>query len=111
MGLVKHRILSGMDWAREAHARLLAAAYIVGFVAWLIGVLLILFGQFAGGSIAGTVVGVVLFAVGQVLISIVAFRIRKNFQTSTATSSFSQAWQRLTPGLELAPAVRLLAGR
>ncbi len=100
-----------MDWSKEKNARLLAAAYTVGFVAWLIGVLLILFGQFTGGSIAGTIVGIVLFAVGQGLISVVAFRVRRNFQTSTATSSFSQAWQRLSMGLELSPAVRLLLKR
>ena len=109
--LAEDRILAGMDWARVPNARVLAAAYAVGFVAWLIGVVLILFGQFAGGAIAGTVVGIALFAVGQALISIVAFSLRKNFQTSTATSSFSQAWQRLSMGLELSPAVRLLLGR
>ena len=100
-----------MDWAKVPNARVLAAAYAVGFVAWLIGVVLLMFGQVAWGAIAGTLVGAGLFLIGQVLISVVAFTVRKNFQTSTATSSFSQAWQRLSMGLELAPAVRLLLGR
>ncbi|GAB3934890.1 hypothetical protein GCM10029976_044480 [Kribbella albertanoniae] len=100
-----------MDWSKEKNARLLAAAYTVGFVAWLIGLLMILYGQFAGGSIAGTVVGSVLFLVGQALLSTVAFTLRRNFQTSTSMSSFSQAWQRLALGLELSPAVRLLLKR
>jgi hypothetical protein len=100
-----------MDWARETHARLIAAAYTVGFGAWLIGVLVILYCQFSNGSIGLMVVGIVFFAIGQGLVSIVAFRLRKNFPTSRATSSFSQAWQRLSLGLELPPAVRLLLGR
>jgi hypothetical protein len=57
------------------------------------------------------VVAISLPTVGQALISIVAFSVRKSFQTSTTTSSFSQAWQRLSMGLELSPAVRLLLGR
>lgn len=100
-----------MDWAKETNGRVLATAYAVGFVVWLVGVVLILFGQFTEGSIAGTVVGIALFAIGQALISIVAFTLRKSFQTSTATSSFSQAWQRLSLGLELSPVARLLLKR
>ncbi|WP_344156840.1 hypothetical protein [Kribbella yunnanensis] len=95
-----------MDWARVANGRLLAAAYVVGFVAWLVGVVLILVGQFTGGSIVGTVVGIGFFAVGQALISVVAFAVRGSFQ-----SSFSQAWQRLSMGLELSSAARALAVR
>ncbi|WP_405055867.1 hypothetical protein OG474_24355 [Kribbella sp. NBC_01505] len=100
-----------MEWDRETHGRLLAVAYAVGFGAWLVGVLWILYSQFAAGSVGQMVVGIVLFAIGQGLITIVAFTLRRNFQTSRAASSFSQAWQRLSMGLELGPAVRLLLGR
>jgi hypothetical protein len=100
-----------MDWTKETHGRLLATAYIVGFVAWLIGVVWILYNQFTGGSAAQMTVGIVFFAIGQVLLMIVALTLRKRFQTSRAPSSFSQAWQRLTLGLELPPAVRLLLNR
>ena len=100
-----------MDWARLTNARVLAAAYTVGFGSWLIGVVVILYSQFTDGSIAQTTVGLVFFAVGQALISIVAFRLRKNFPTSRAASSFNQAWQRLSLGLELKGAVRVLAVR
>jgi len=100
-----------MDWTREAHARLIAAAYTVAFVAWLIGVVWILYGQFSAGSVGQMVIGIVLFAIGQALMISVAFRLRKNFPTSRAASSFSQAWQRLSLGLELPTAVRLLLGR
>jgi glycerol-3-phosphate acyltransferase PlsY len=100
-----------MDWTKEASPRLLATAYVVGFVAWLIGVLWILYNQFTGGSAAAMIVGIILFAIGQALISIVAFTLRHNFQTASSTSSFSQAWQRLSTGLELAPALRLLLNR
>ncbi|TDD52304.1 hypothetical protein E1263_29290 [Kribbella antibiotica] len=100
-----------MDWAREKNARLLATAYAVGFAAWLVGVILILWGQFTDGSITQIVVGSILFAIGQALITIVAFSLRKNFATSRAASSFQQAWQRLSLGLELPSAVRALAVR
>jgi hypothetical protein len=100
-----------MDWTKEANARLLATAYIVGFVAWLIGVLCILYNQFTAGAVAGMIVGAILFVIGQVLICVVAFTLRSNFQTSASTSSFSQAWQRLSVGLELPPAVRVLRTR
>jgi apolipoprotein N-acyltransferase len=100
-----------MDWAKEANARPLATAYLVGFLAWLIGVVWILSNQATGGAVAGMVVGIILFAIGQALISVVAFTLRKNFQTSKTASSFSQAWQRLSVGLEIPPALRLLFAR
>jgi glycerol-3-phosphate acyltransferase PlsY len=100
-----------MDWTKEANARLLATAYVLGFVAWLIGVLWILYNQFTGGSAAAMIVGIILFAIGQALISVVAFTLRHNFQTAASTSSFSQAWQRLSMGLELPPAFRLVLNR
>ncbi|MFF1818418.1 hypothetical protein ACFVWG_14045 [Kribbella sp. NPDC058245] len=100
-----------MDWTRQANARLIAVGYTVGFLAWLIAVVWILYGQFTGASAGQMVVGIVFFAIGQALMIVVAFSLRKNFPTSRAPSSFSQAWQRLSLGLELPPAVRLLLGR
>jgi apolipoprotein N-acyltransferase len=100
-----------MDWTKEANARLLATAYVVGFVAWLIGVLWILYTQFTDGSVTQTIVAIILFAIGQALISVVAFTLRHNFQTASSASSFSQAWQRLSIGLEVPNALRLLLTR
>ena len=100
-----------MDWTKETHGRLLATAYIVGFVAWLIGVVWILYNQFTGGSGPQMTVGIVFFAIGQVLLMIVAFTLRKRFQTSRTASSWQQAWRRLTLGLELPRALRLLLNR
>jgi glycerol-3-phosphate acyltransferase PlsY len=100
-----------MDWTKETHARSLATAYVVGFVGWLIGVLWILYNQFTGGSAAAMIVGIVLFAIGQALISVVAFTLRTNFQTSTKASSFKLAWQHLAMGLELPTAGRFLLSR
>ena len=100
-----------MDWTTEANARLLAAAYIVGFVAWLIGVLCILYNQFTAGAVVGMVVGGSLFVVGQVLVCIVSFALRSNFPTAAKVSSFSQAYHRFSVGLELPRAVRLVRTR
>ncbi|WP_185449862.1 hypothetical protein [Kribbella qitaiheensis] len=100
-----------MDWTKETNARLLATAYVVGFVAWLIGVVWILYNQFTAGSVPQLTVGIVFFAIGQVLIMIAALAVRDQFQTSRTASSFSQAWQRLSLGLELPTAVRLLLNR
>ena len=83
----------------------------MGFVVWLIGVLCILYNQFTAGSVAGMVVGGSLFVVGQVLICVVAFILRRNFPISARASSFSQAYQRFSIGLELPRAVRLLRTR
>ena len=41
-----------MDWTRETNARLLATAYVVGFVVWLIGVLWLLYCEAKGSSVA-----------------------------------------------------------
>ncbi|MFK4088650.1 hypothetical protein ACI2LF_31340 [Kribbella sp. NPDC020789] len=100
-----------MDWTRQAHARLIAAAYSVAFLGWLIAVVWILYGQFTGASAGTMVVSIVIFAISQALMITVAFSLRKSFPTSRAPSSFSQAWQRLSLGLELPAAIKLLAGR
>ncbi|TDU88651.1 hypothetical protein EV138_2197 [Kribbella voronezhensis] len=97
-----------MDWTKEARGRLLATAYVVGFVTWLIGVLWILYNQFTDGSTARMTVGFVLFAIGQALIVAVAFVFRRQFPVK---SPFKLAWNHLALGLELPAAVRLLLAR
>ncbi|HEY0471045.1 MAG TPA: hypothetical protein VGD34_05250 [Kribbella sp.] len=103
-----------MDWSKEPRARLLAAAYVAGFVLWLAGVLWILYNQATGGSAALMTVGIVLFALGQLVITTLAFILRARFPGKLGTNSpdgFQRAWQRLSAGLELPPALRLLLNR
>jgi hypothetical protein len=101
-----------MDWTKVARARLVAAVYVVGFLAWLLGVVWILYNQVAGGSAAAMTVGIVLFAIGQAAISTVAFALRKEFPgTTPRQTSFSRAWQHFSLGLEVPAALRLLLNR
>ncbi|GAA1660353.1 hypothetical protein GCM10009744_62440 [Kribbella alba] len=103
-----------MDWSEAPRSRLLAAAYLAGFALWLAGVLWILYNEATGGSAARMTVGIVLFALGQLIITILAFALRARFPGKLGTNSpdgFSRAWQRLSAGLELPPALRLLLSR
>ncbi|GAA1557427.1 hypothetical protein GCM10009789_08500 [Kribbella sancticallisti] len=95
-----------MTWTEHPKARALAAAYVLGFLAWLVGVLWILSLQFTGGTGPQFVGGIILFAVGQALITAIAFTLRARFR-----DSFSQAWHHLSLGLGLPAAVKLLLAR
>lgn len=101
-----------MDWSTEPKARLLATAYVVGFVLWLAGVIWILYNQATNGSAAVMTVGLVLFAVGQAIITFLAFRLRTHFPApNRRQSNFQRAWSHLFLGLALPSAVRLLLNR
>lgn len=101
-----------MDWSKEPKARLLVPAYVAGFLLWLAGVSLIIYNQATGGSGAAMTVGVVLFAVGQVVITSLAFRLRTHFPApNQAQGDFRRAWNHLALGLALPSAVRLLLNR
>lgn len=101
-----------MDWSTEPKARLLVAAYVVGFVLWLAGVIWILYNQATGGSAAAVTVGIVLFAVGQAVITSLAFRLRTHFPAPNQTQgNFQRAWNHLALGLALPSAVRVLLNR
>ncbi|WP_433016703.1 hypothetical protein [Kribbella sp. CA-294648] len=101
-----------MDWSREPKARVLGAAYVVGFLLWLVGVIVVLYNQLTGGSGAAMTVGVVLFAVGQAVITTLAFRLRRHFPApNRPKDNFQRAWNYLALGRALPSAVRLLLNR
>jgi hypothetical protein len=101
-----------MDWSTEPKARVLGAAYVVGFVLWLVGVIVVLYNQVTGGSAAAMTVGVVLFAAGQAIIIALAFRLRRQFPSpNQPKNNFQRAWNHLALGLALPSAVRLLLNR
>ncbi|WP_020392491.1 hypothetical protein [Kribbella catacumbae] len=101
-----------MDWSTEPKARLLVTAYVVGFLLWLAGLIVVLYNQATSGSGASMTVGVVLFAVGQAVITSLAFRLRTHFPAPNQTQgNFQRAWNHLALGLALPSAVRLLLNR
>ena len=101
-----------MDWSIEPKARLLGAAYVVAFLLWLVGVIVVLYNQITGGSGAAMTVGVVLFALGQAVIIALAFRLRRQFPApKRPQDNFQRAWNHLAFGLALPSAVRLLLNR
>lgn len=82
---------------------MLAVVYLAAFAAMLIGVVWTLVNQLTGGAGVQATIGVVLFVAGQLTIVALAYRLR-------AGTDYSRAWQRLSLGLEVRPALRSAAG-
>jgi hypothetical protein len=94
-----------MDWTKLPKPRLLAAAYILAFLSWVVGVVLVIYSQATGSEGTQLTIGIVLFAIGQAIITALAFALR----TPTANrDAFSRAWNRLNLGLELPAALHLI---
>jgi apolipoprotein N-acyltransferase len=101
-----------MDWPRDRTGRILAGAYLAGFVATLIGIVWTLINQWTGGSGPQTVVGGVFFAAG-LLALFAAFALRDRGAAESRESAWrktERVWHRLALGRELRAAVQLLRG-
>ena len=102
-----------MDWPAGRNGRVLAGTYVVAFVAMVAGIAWTLYNQATGGTGAQVVVGVCLFAVGQLLITLLAFGLRTQAPLSPGKgrpSGYQVLWHRLSLGRELASACRALRG-
>lgn len=82
---------------------MLAVVYLAAFGAMLVGIVWTLVNQLTGRAGVEVTAGVVLFLGGQLTIVGLAHRLR-------AGTEYSRAWQRLSLGLEVRPALRAAAG-
>ena len=98
-----------MDWTKLPKPRLLAAAYVLAFLSWLVGVVVIIYSQATGAEGTQMTVGIVLFAIGQAIITALAFALRT--PTTNPRDAIPRAWNRLNLGLELPTALHLIRTR
>jgi hypothetical protein len=96
-----------MNWPEGSKGRVLAGVYLIAFVAMVTGLVWSLYNQATGGDGAQLTAGFALFVVAQLTITAMAVGLRSTLPDK-ADSTYQRAWHRLTLGLELATAMRLL---
>ena len=95
-----------MDWTKLPKPRLIAVAYVLAFLSNLGGVAVIIYSQATGAEGTQMTIGIVLFAIGQAIMTVLAFALRT--PTTNPRDAFPRAWNRLNLGLELPTAVNLI---
>lgn len=100
-----------MDWPVGRQGQILAALYIVAFVVGVVGLIWAL--------IARATIAFVMFVVAQVVLWLLALRMRNRAGYASAQESrsgafrlsgYQRAWHRLALGLEVPAALRRLGG-
>ena len=98
-----------MNWAGVRSGKLLAGIYLAAWVAWVIGVVLVVGSQIAGGGTVAVIVGAVLFIASQVAMYALAFRLRDAMPAGPdRTDRLALTWNRLMVGRELPSAWRVV---
>ncbi|MGZ0151502.1 hypothetical protein ACXJJ3_30915 [Kribbella sp. WER1] len=98
-----------MNWGGVPNAGRLAVAYLVAFPAMVAGIALVLIAQITGHQ-APAIPGGVLFVAGQLVITGLSFALRDVVppRPGRQRERWQLAWNRLSLGLELARARRVL---
>ncbi|MGH3465391.1 MAG: hypothetical protein ACRDP9_28310 [Kribbellaceae bacterium] len=103
--------VSGMafiEWPRDRKGRALARAYLPTFAAMVIGVLWVVLNQITGGGGSQAGLGIAVFLASQAALFTIAFGLRDNVRGAPAANGYPLAWHRLSLGLELLAAMKLL---
>jgi hypothetical protein len=96
-----------MNWPEGSKGRILAGIYLVAFAGMVAGLAWTLYNQATGGDGAQLSAGLALFVVAQLTITAMAVGLRSTLPDKGG-NNYQRAWHRLTLGLELATALRLL---
>ena len=100
-----------MNWGGVRRGRLLAGIYLAAYVAWVIGLVLVIGSQIAGGGTLAVVIGAVLFLASQGAMFALAFRLRDAMPVGSDRKDRDRlafTWNRLMVGRELPGAWRVV---